>query len=103
MADDEAGATVPAGLAIQCRESDFNKFARFLHGKTGIAVTLERASLRTMEGGCRTAFAVHYADGCDHLFYEDCGHRPSKVHRDEAAQGPEGIAMAILKENGLRQ
>ena len=91
-----------AAIAVQCRESDINKFARHLHRETGVAVTLERAFLRAMEGGCQTAFAVHYADGKIHLFHDDCGYKSFQVHGDDAIRDPEGIAMSILKETGLK-
>ena len=91
-----------AAIAVQCRESGINKFARQLHRETGVAVTLERAFLRAMEGGCQTAFAVHYAEGNIHLFHEDCGYKSFQVHGDDAIRDPEGIAMSILKETGLK-
>ena len=68
------GVCVPAAgqaaIAVQCRESEVERFSPHLHGGTGIAVGLERTFLRAMEGGCQTAFAVHYALGKIHLFHE---------------------------------
>jgi len=91
-----------AAIAVQCRESDINKFTHHLHGATGVAVTLERAFLRAMEGGCQTAFAVHYSDDKIHLFHDDCGYKSFQVHSDDAIRDPEEIAMSILKETGLK-
>ncbi len=92
-----------AAIAVQCRESDIDKFTRHLDVETGVAVTLERAFLRAMEGGCQTAFAVHFADGRIHLFHDDCGYQSFVVPRDEATRNPQEIAMAILKETGLKK
>jgi len=90
-----------AAIAVQCREGEVRRFSPFLHGGTGVAVALERSFLRAMEGGCQTAFAVHYALGKVHLFHQDCGYRAFTVPGDDAGQIPEEIVAAILKETGL--
>ena len=90
-----------AAIAVQCREGEVERFSRLLHGSTGVAVSLERAILRVMEGGCQTAFAVHYAGGAVHLFHEKCGYRVYQVPGDDAGQVPEGIARMVLQEAGL--
>jgi hydroxymethylbilane synthase len=99
------GACVPAAgqaaIAVQCRESEVERFSPHLHGGTGIAVGLERTFLRAMEAGCQTAFAVHYALGQIHLFHETCGYQAFTVPGDDAVLVPEEIAQAILKETGL--
>ncbi|RKX33739.1 MAG: hydroxymethylbilane synthase [Verrucomicrobia bacterium] len=101
--EDCVPAAGQAAIAVQCRESEVKRFSPCLHGGTGIAVTLERTFLRAMEGGCQTAFAVHYALGRIHLFHEQCGVVTFTVPGDDAGQVPEEIAMAILRETGLMQ
>lgn len=91
-----------AAIAVQCREADVERFSRYLHGSTATAVTLERALLRVMEGGCQTAFAVHYALGQVHVFHEKCGYMTVTVPAEDAIQIPEDVARAVLGEAGLR-
>lgn len=91
-----------AAIAVQCRESQVERFSRFLHGSTAAAVTLERALLREMEGGCQTAFAVHYALGQVHLFHEKCGYLTVTVPAEDVMGIPEDVARAVLAEAGLR-
>lgn len=91
-----------AAIAVECREPEVERFSRYLHGSTAAAVTLERALLREMEGGCQTAFAVHYALGQVHLFHEKCGYLTVTVPAEDAVQIPEDVARAVLGEAGLK-
>jgi hydroxymethylbilane synthase len=90
-----------AAIAVQCREAEVERFSRLLHGSTAAAVTLERALLREMEGGCQTAFAVHYTLGQVHLFHEKCGYFAVTVPAEDAMEIPEDVARAVLAEAGL--
>ncbi len=90
-----------AAIAVQCRDTEVERFSRNLHGGTAAAVTLERALLREMEGGCQTAFAVHYAEGQLHLFHDQCGYLTFTVPGDDVSMVPEDIARALLSEAGL--
>ena len=99
--EDCVPAAGQAAVAIECRESDVGCYSHLFHGATGVAVTLERAFLREMEGGCQTAFAVHYAGGSIHLFHEKCGYRVFQVPGDNARQTPEEIARFVLREAAL--
>ena len=88
---------------MQCRESEVERFSPYLHGSTRVAVNLERAFLREMEGGCQSAFAAHYAGGKVHLFHDDCGYKTFQVPGDDAKQVPEDIVEAILGDVGLKK
>jgi hydroxymethylbilane synthase len=99
--EDCVPAAGQAAIAVQCRGSEVDRFSPHFHSGTGIAVGLERILLRAMEGGCQTAFAVHYALGKIHLFHETCGYQAFTVPGDDAALVPDEIAQAILKETGL--
>lgn len=100
--EDCVPAAGQAAIAVQCRESEVERFSSYFHGGTGVAVALERTFLRAMDGGCQTAFAVHYALGKVHLFHEQCGFVAFTVPGDDAAQVPEEVARVILAETGLR-
>jgi hydroxymethylbilane synthase len=99
--EDCVPAAGQAAIAVQCRESEVERFSPYFHGGTGVAVALERTFLRAVEGGCQTAFAVHYALGKIHLFHEKCGYMTFTVPGDDAAQVPEDIVRVILQETGL--
>jgi hydroxymethylbilane synthase len=99
--EDCVPAAGQAAIAVQCRESEVERFSPYFHGGTGVAVALERTFLRAMDGGCQTAFAVHYALGKIHLFHEQCGYVTFTVPGDDAGQVPEEIVRVILAETGL--
>jgi hydroxymethylbilane synthase len=100
--EDCVPAVGQAAIAVQCRESEVERFSPYLHGGTGVAVSFERNFLRAMDAGCQSAFAAHYAGGKVHLFDETCGYVTFTVPGDDAKQVPEESAMAILKEAGLK-
>jgi hydroxymethylbilane synthase len=53
-------------IALECRAEDESTFAPLLCAKTHRAVSLERAVLAMLGGGCQNASAAHFAD--DKLF-----------------------------------
>jgi hydroxymethylbilane synthase len=64
-----------AAIAIQCREADLGKFKNLFCETTKLAVSLERAFLRRLGGGCQTPVGAHYADGIFYIFHPLVGHR----------------------------
>lgn len=71
--------SVPAAgqgaIGLQVRTDDVELFQPHLCAATGRAVSLERAFLAAMGGGCHSASAAHYANGCLHCFDEAFGYR----------------------------
>ena len=49
-----------AAIAIQCREVDLDKYQGLFCQTTQLAVTLERAFLHRLGGGCQTPVGAHY-------------------------------------------
>jgi hydroxymethylbilane synthase len=71
--------SVPAAgqgaIGLQVREEDAVHFRPHLCVETGRAVSLERAFLAAMGGGCHSASAAHYAAGRLYCFDEAFGYR----------------------------
>lgn len=63
-----------AAIAIQCRQADLPRFENLFCETTKLAVTLERAFLRRLGGGCQTPVGAHYVDGDFHIFHPEIGH-----------------------------
>lgn len=63
-----------AAIAIQCRESDFEKYQDLFCHQTKLAVELERSFLRKLGGGCQTPVGAHYTDGTFYIFHPEIGH-----------------------------
>lgn len=68
-----------AAIALQSRESDREKFAVLSCAETAKAVRYERAFLRSLGGGCHTAFAGYYDGTVFHAFHEDHGRREIEI------------------------
>lgn len=63
-----------AAIAIQCRQSELPKYENLFCETTKLAVSLERAFLRKLGGGCQTPVGAHYANGCFHIFHPNVGY-----------------------------
>jgi hydroxymethylbilane synthase len=63
-----------AAIAIQCREADLPKFKNLFCETTKRAVSLERAFLSKLGGGCQTPVGAHYTDGVFHIFHPETGY-----------------------------
>jgi hydroxymethylbilane synthase len=72
-------AVVPApgqaAIAIQCRQTDQQRYEHLFCEVTKLAVSLERAFLKRLGGGCQTPVGAYYADGVFTIFHPQCGHR----------------------------
>jgi len=72
------GQVVPApgqaAIAIQCRAADLPRYEHLFCATTKRAVTLERAFLRRLGGGCQTPVGAHYAEGTFYIFHPEIGH-----------------------------
>ena len=63
-----------AAIAIQCRAADLQKYEHLFCEQTKLAVSLERAFLRKLGGGCQTPVGAHYTDGSSYIFHPETGH-----------------------------
>ncbi|HBM85517.1 MAG TPA: hypothetical protein DD423_01780, partial [Opitutae bacterium] len=61
-------------IAIQCRESDLSRYEHLFCEQTKLAVSLERAFLRKLGGGCQTPVGAHYTDGIFYIYHPKIGH-----------------------------
>lgn len=64
-----------AAIAVQCREADLADYADLFCEKTKLAVSLERAFLRKLGGGCQTPVGAHYVNGVFHIFHPVVGYQ----------------------------
>ena len=66
-------------IALQCRDEDVATFVPLLDRETDLAVSLERAVLRELGGGCHVATGVHYVGGQLFFFHEGIGFKTAQV------------------------
>lgn len=64
-----------AAIALQCRAGEEERFAAICCAPTAAAVSLERALLARLGGGCHSAHAAHYDGAHLHLFHQSHGYR----------------------------
>src|SRR5690606_17856094 len=85
-------------IAVQCRVNAAGMVSQFLDAPAALAVTVERAVLEQIGGGCNTAFAAHFSDGQLEVFHEKVGHRQfglPDVKTDEAAEAVKPIVEEL--------
>ena len=63
-----------AAIAIQCRACDLADYQQLFCEQTNLAVSLERAFLRKLGGGCQTPVGAHYNDGTLYIYHPSTGH-----------------------------
>lgn len=63
-----------AAIAVQCREEDVERFAPLFCPDTFLAVSLERAFLQRLGGGCQTPVGAHYTKGALLIYHPNTGH-----------------------------
>ncbi len=80
-----------AAIAVQCRAQDTDRFRPHLCSETFLAVSLERAFLRRLGGGCQTPVGAHFADGRLLLFHPRTGHLDLEL----AVASPDEIDAAL--------
>jgi hydroxymethylbilane synthase len=82
-------------IAIQCRESDFDKFSNLFDEETRYAVEIERCFLSGLGGGCHAAFAAYYNNGTLYVFHENVGYQIFKMNlglnRDQIQKSMDSI------------
>lgn len=97
-------AVVPApgqaAIAIQCRAPDLPTFEGLFCPETYRAVTLERAFLRRLGGGCQTPVGAHYTAGTFYLFHPAVGHRRIDLTLDSIDQ-IDGLLDAVMADLNL--
>lgn len=92
-----------AAVAIQCRSEDADRYREFLDEETRIAVSLERAFLETLGGGCQVAFAVNYTDTTLRIYHKQCGKESRSLPREYVAKNPELIAANLIEQLELKE
>ncbi|WP_269523356.1 hydroxymethylbilane synthase [Coraliomargarita parva] len=86
-----------AAVAIQCRESELSKYEHLFCEQTKLAVSLERAFLRKLGGGCQTPVGAHYAGGSFYIFHPEIGHT-SFEFEIETLSDIDGVLSAIFSD-----
>ncbi|MEM1222898.1 MAG: hydroxymethylbilane synthase [Verrucomicrobiota bacterium] len=89
-----------AAIAIQCRRKDVDRYEDLFCEKTKLAVSLERAFLHRLGGGCQTPVGAHYADSVFYIYHPEVGHKTFKFIL-ESIQEIDTHIDRILDETGL--
>ncbi|MBO94580.1 MAG: hydroxymethylbilane synthase [Opitutales bacterium] len=71
--DQYVPAAGQAAIALQCREGEIERFSSVCDAVTGDSVTIERAVLEALGGGCQVAMGVHRRDNEILVFQEETG------------------------------
>lgn len=100
--DECVPAVGQAAVAIQCRVEDVDTFRPHLDGETAVAVTLERAFLETLGGGCQVAFAVNYVDGRLRIYHQRCGLEARDLPAEYVATRYQRIAATLIEQLELK-
>lgn len=100
--DECVPAVGQAAVAIQCRAEDVDTFRPHLDGETAVAVTLERAFLETLGGGCQVAFAVNYVEGRLRIYHQRCGRESRDLPAEYVAARYERIAAELIEQLELK-
>ncbi len=86
-----------AAIALQCRDGEAGRFRPACDDATGETVTLERAVLEAMGGGCQVAMGVHRRDNEILVFHEDHGCHRMEVAGSSHEETVEQV-LALLRE-----
>lgn len=78
-------------IAIQCRRGEASVWREAVCAATAEAVTIERAALAALGGGCHSASAAHFAEGVLYLFDESFGARQLTL----AEKSPAAARVAV--------
>jgi hydroxymethylbilane synthase len=89
-----------AAIAIQCRQADLARYENLFCETTKLAITLERAFLSRLGGGCQTPVGAHYADGNFYIFHPKIGHTSFEFNL-ESLEEIEAILDSIFVELSL--
>ena len=89
-------------IALQTRAETTQMLNPQLDQPTALAVTIERAFLAGLGGGCHTAFAAHYFDGTLWVFHENVGIRqfPLRISMEDLTTIEQRLAP-IMQELGV--
>ena len=82
-------------VALQTRKEDLQWMKVMCCEETRKAVTLERALLQAMEGGCQTAMGAHFDGTAFHIFHEDWGHHVIEPKASDV-ENPESFARSLI-------
>jgi hydroxymethylbilane synthase len=99
--EESVPAVGQAAIAIQARSVDVDRYRGLFDETTLVAINFERAFLQALGGGCRVAYALHYADGRAYLFHESVGFRVWELSPLEVAANPRETAERLMIEAGL--
>jgi len=62
-------------IAVQARHEDAMQLSPLFDAPSNLALSLERAFLTALGGGCQTAYAAHFDGAVLHIFHENCGYQ----------------------------
>ena len=82
-------------VALQTRKGEMEWMQQMCCEQTRLAVTLERALLQAMEGGCQTAMGAHFDGKIFHIYHEDWGHHTFEPKESELGD-PNAYAKALI-------
>lgn len=100
--DECVPAVGQAAVAIQCRTEDVDTFKGHLDVETELAVSLERAFLETLGGGCQVAFAVNYVAGKLRVYHQKCGKEIRNLPQEYVANHYLKIADKLIEQLELK-
>lgn len=89
-----------AAVAIQCRESDLEKYQNLFCATTKLAVTLEKSFLRRLGSGCQIPVGAYFADSTFHIFHPEVGYTHFEFELTSLDE-IEPLLDTILKELSL--
>ncbi len=95
--DRNVPAAGQAAIALQCRSGEADRFLPACDDATGFSVTLERAVLGAMGGGCHVAMGVHHRDNELLVYHEEHGRQTIDV-TDLAIEESMEKVMASLRK-----
>ena len=95
--DRNVPAAGQAAIALQCRSGEADRFLPACDDATGVSVTLERAVLGAMGGGCHVAMGVHHRDNELLVYHEEHGRHTIDV-TDLAIEESMEKVMASLRK-----
>lgn len=87
-------------IALQCRPESAERLEGLFCAATGTAVSLERAFLRRLGGGCQTPVGAHFDGATFHCFHPDTGYAafplaPESADAIDAALDPVFAQLAL--------
>lgn len=90
-----------AAIAIQCREAELDRYQGLFCEQTKLAVTLERAFLHRLGGGCQTPVGAHFDGKTFHIYHPEVGYATYELELSEIIE-PEAVLRGIMNDLNLQ-